>query len=128
MPFNQTFARQAQFAEPGLQFVVGRFTFNGSGEPDAADGRPFLTNGTNLDRTGAGAYTLTIPGRGGLDILAAFFTVEHATDVLLTQIVARSAANRTMGLLILDGEGATVATDPPDGAQLHVLVICRGDV
>jgi hypothetical protein len=118
--------RQAEFAQKGLQFVFGQFTFNGSGEPDAAEGKPFLVAGTNLDRTGAGAYTLTVPGTGSIRVLFADFNIVDGTDLVDVQCSAFDEDARTFTLLVKDRETFGVATDPTDGAKLLVQIVLIG--
>lgn len=125
MPLTKTLYKEAQFANAGLQIIAGNFTFNGSGEPDGAEGEPFNPDGTDLDRTGTGDYTLTIPGRGGLDILACFLQIEDGTDLLSIQDITRDDTARTIAFTVYDAETVATPTDPTDGAKLHVLIFLK---
>jgi hypothetical protein len=118
-----TFTDKAHFAQKGLQFLFAQLTFNGSGEPDAGEGRPFLAAGTNLDRTGAGLYTLTIPGTGTVRILQADFTIVDGTDLVDVVCTAFDEDARTFTLKIYDRETFGVLTDPTDASKLLVQIV-----
>lgn len=128
MPLSQTLYKHAQFAHPGLQIVAGNFTMNGSGEPDAAEGKPFRESGLDLDRTGQGLYTLTVPGRGGIEVLANFFFLEDSATDMNVRLLSKSETARTfaLGFYAYDADGVPVATDPTDAAKLSVLILLKG--
>jgi hypothetical protein len=119
-------SRQAEFAQKGLQFVFGQFTFNGSGEPDAAEGKPFLVAGTNLDRTDTGDYVLTLPGTGSIRVLHFDFTIVDGTDMVDVQCLSFDESARTFTLLVSDRETFGTPTDPTDGAKLLVQIVLIG--
>lgn len=123
MPLDATLYQQAQFANAGLQFLAGNFTFNGSSQPDAAEGKPFAAAGTDLVRDSEGVYTLTVPGRGALDFLSIQATLEDASLDLYHTVSAVSEANRTITFSFFSDTG--VADDPTDGGKLHVLLVLK---
>lgn len=125
MPLAKTLYKEAQFAHAGLQFIAGNFTMNGSSQPDAAEGKPFAEAGTDLVRSDTGDYTLTIPGVGAVDILACFFQLEDDTDAILTQVVGRDDAARTIDLTFLDATDGATPVDPTDGQFLHCIIILK---
>lgn len=114
---------RALFAQDGLQFVFGQHTFNGTGEPDVGAGRPFLANGTNLDRTGAGEYTLTIPGSGDIAPLHFDFTIVDDTDLVDVVCTAFDVGARSFTLKVYDRETFATLTDPTDGAKLLSQIV-----
>lgn len=114
---------RALYAQDGLQFVFGRHTFNGTGEPDVAEGRPFVAAGTDLDRTGAGLYTLTLPGTGDIDVLHCDFTIIDGTDFVDVVCTAIDESARTFTLKVYDRETFGTLTDPTDGALLLTQIV-----
>jgi hypothetical protein len=118
---NRTYYSTAQFANAGLQFLAGNFTFNGTGQPDAAEGKPFAVDGTDLVRTGVGDYVLTVPGVGAQQVLACIPAIEDSTLDLKVVIAARDDSARTVTFRITDG--TDTEDDPTDGAKLHVLLV-----
>ena len=117
---------KAEFANAGLQFIVGNFTFAApTNAPDAAEGKPFAADGSDLSRTDTGDFTLVVPGRGALDILGVFYSLEEATDVLSVKLISRVDSTRTLTFTIYDGETQATPTDPSDGSVLSVMLVVK---
>lgn len=119
---------QAQHCNAGVVYISGNFTFNGSGAPDAAQGKPFNVAGTDLTRSSTGVYVLTVPGSGTVDILSATFTLEDTAKHLVHRISARDDSARTIELTFMDQGTPSTTTDPAvadptDGAILHVFLV-----
>lgn len=119
---NATRYQKAEFSQPGLSILAANFTFNGTSAPDAAEGLPFNTAGTDLARSDVGDYVLTIPGSGSLDILSFSMHIVDGTDLVIPVVTAISEANRTFTFTVYDAETAATPTDPTDGAKLYVTI------
>lgn len=125
--FNRTMYQKAQFAHAGTIRIDGHFEFaGGSSAPDAAAGKPFAVDGSDLARTDTGDFTLTVPGDGTLDLLSVQFSFLEDTDVLTCKLVGISEDNRTLSFTFYDGETQATPTDPPDGAKLFVSLVLKG--
>lgn len=124
MPLSQTLYSKAEFANAGLQFIAGNFTFGGgTSQPDAAEGKPFAPDGTDLVRDAEGVFTLTVPGRGAIDVLAVLCSIEDASLVLQVRVSDRDDAARTIEFTT--SGAADADDDPTDGAKLHVLLVLK---
>lgn len=126
LPKNLTVTKSCTFAQKGMTQIFGNFTFNGTGAPDAAEGKPFRTSGLDLSRQDTGDYTLTVPGTGSIDILYLNFVLVDGTDLLApVQDITISESARTIAFTIYDAETVATPTDPTDGAKLHVHLVLK---
>jgi hypothetical protein len=132
LPRNLTMTRQAEFAQKGLQHVYGNIRFGapGANPPDAAEGKPFDVDGTDLVRTDTGDFVLTLPGSGAIRVLYCDFNIVDPTDMVDVQCLSFSESARTFTLLISDRETFGTPTDPTDNALLmvHIVLIGREDL
>lgn len=120
---NRTLYQKAQFASPGLEFLVGSFTIT-SGAGSAAEGYPFAVDGSDLTNSATGVLVLTVPGEGDLGLLAPFIQLEDTTKDIFCVVDAVSEANRTITLNIFDD--AAAPADPTDGGKVNVLLVLKG--
>ena len=120
---NRELSALAGFAQDGLQLVFGNHTFNGTGEPDAAEGRPYVETGLDLDRTGVGLYTLTLPSTATINVLCAMFEIVDGTDLVDVVCTAINESAKTFTLKVYDRETFATLTDPTDGAKLMSMIV-----
>lgn len=108
--------------EPGLTLLCGRL--GGAGAADLlvpTDANPH--GGLTAVHDATGVYTITLPGRGGLDVLCALFTCETvADDDLLCTITDKDYSARTIEVTITDGASAA---DLATGEGLHYMIVLK---
>lgn len=121
MSLDANLARLAHFNQHDLVFIAGKVAIGATGAVGAQTGKGFA-----ITRTGAGAYTLTLSGRGGVAaILFAQANIVFATGTnnQYAHTLAMTASARTITFLNTDATTEDTAADPPSGSFLSFLAV-----
>lgn len=118
--------------ERGWIFVHCTLTVGATGAVSAVSGKRFnsgAASGENggIVRDGTGVYTITLPGRGGLQEifpLAPVIVDGDAADVRLTLCTDRTVSARTVEWTFLDAD-TPAATDPANGSVIEFGFLVR---
>lgn len=105
---------------PGSFVGAERVLLSGNfDDQGAVEGCP----GMSVTADGSGVYTVTLPGRGTVNVMGAVFTVED-TAGLHAYISSRDDAARTIEVTLQDAATPT-ATDLGSGDRVHFLIVVK---
>lgn len=111
----------AQHSYPNMTFVAGKVAIGATGAVGAVTGEGFT-----IARTGAGLYTVTIAGTGGVAKIlyfkadVVFATGSNTQDV---HTLTHGISTRTFTIITSDAGTVDTAADPPSGSLLTFFAI-----
>lgn len=119
--------------EKGWVHVHVKLTTGATGAVSVVDGKGFNDGAPTgelggIVRDDVGDYTITLPGRGGLQdisLLADPVIVDgSASDVRHCLVTAITPASRTVAVTFLDAD-TPAATDPANGSVIHFHFLAK---
>ena len=118
--------------EQGWVLVNAKLTTGATGAVTTVSGKGFANGAASgelggIVRDDTGDYTVTLPGRGGLQAIIPMFpmiTDGSASDVRHVLVTAVSTSARTVAFTFLDAD-TPAATDPANGSVIDFTFLVR---
>lgn len=120
--------------ERGWHMQHVSLTVGGTGAVSAVSGKKYAVDGVatgeqgGIVRDSAGVYTLTLPGRGGVQEIVPVSAVmldAAATDLRLPLVTARSTSARTITYSFVEPDGSPSVEEVPSGAVVEFVLLVR---
>lgn len=121
MPITANMAPLASFSQHALMFFSGKVAIGASGAVGTQTGKGFA-----VTRTGAGLYTVTLTGTGGIpSILYAHVGILPVAGNNTQQafVLTHAASSRSITVQCNDSGTVDVAADPPSGCTLQLFIV-----